>query len=110
MNKELHYLDKNGNEMINYRGLWWSANFDRFWQLLILRNAPPLLTCTSDNGKIRYLTLKDGRPNRTSWWKKWHINKMMFIDPASQEVYPRVRYIDERMENIYREPQSVSES
>lgn len=90
--------DKNGNELILFQGIWWSKNFDRFWQLLSRRNAPPVMVCRLYPGMNPKFVFCDGRIRRLYWWTKWVRYGWAFFDPDTQLIYPGEREIDENME------------
>ena len=93
--------DKNGNELTLFNGLWWSKNFDRFWQLLSRRDGDPVIVCRLYPGsQPRFISL-DGRFKRLYWWKLWVKYGWRFLDPETQQIYPAEREIDEDTENPY---------
>jgi hypothetical protein len=101
--------DKNGNELIYFNGLWWSRNFDRFWQLLTRRDAPPVMICRLYPGMNPKFLDARGKIRRLYWWDKWCRYGWAFFDPETQQLYPCEREINETMENCY-EKKSVSKS
>lgn len=101
--------DGNGNELACFHGLWWSRNFDRFWQLLSRRNGPPVMICRLYPGsQPRFIDL-DGKVKRLYWWNKWVKYGWAFLDPDTQTIYPGEREIDETTEDCFYEKESVSQ-
>lgn len=107
--KKLIMQDKNGNELIYYNGIWWSRNFDRFWQLLTARNAPPVMICRLYPGMQPKFLYFNGKVKRLYWWNKWCHLGWAFLDPETQQLYPGEREVNETMETPY-EKKSISKS
>ena len=101
--------DCNGNELTYFAGMWWSKNFDRFWQLVSRRDGPPVLTCRLYPGMQPHFMYSDKGKRRLWWWNKWRMYGWAFFDPDTQTVYPGEREIDENAEeDAYYAKKSIS--
>lgn len=100
--------DVNGNELVSFHGLWWSTNFDRFWQLLCNKNGPPVMICRLYPGMQPKFVSLEGYTTRRYWWEKWQKFGWAFFDPDTQMIYPAEREINETTEYVNYEKKSVS--
>ena len=80
--------DKNGIPQEFLNGLWWSRNFDRFWQLL--GGDFPVLICYGERNLTKfvvrgYTTFSYSRIKMKAAFEEYNYR---FLDPETQQVYP----------------------
>ncbi len=83
--------DRNGIEQEYYNGLWWSRDFDRFWQLL--GGDSPVLVCYGIKNQLKFVTrgFAGFSFNRFRMKEAFDEYNYRFLDPESQQIYPEER-------------------
>lgn len=83
------YFDKNGQEVFLQNGIYWSNNFDRFWELLAESGDSPILIMYGEQDKLKWFyryKVPYGR-SRYRMNAAFREDQIRFFDPEIQQIY-----------------------